>query len=81
MESEELDLQEFHERAALARALPKDFGEGWMSKQAQDMMHIAAFAGFDMQDLTRRLAKLNLKKVQERHVLRTMDTLRNESGD
>lgn len=60
-------------RCARAREIPDRFGEGWMSKSARDMVRIAAFAGFDIAALTLVLAKLNLKKVQERHVIAAME--------
>jgi len=63
---------EFEARAAVARSLPRDFGEGWMSKPARDMFRIALFAGFDRKELVTRLIKLRVSKVQERHVLGIM---------
>jgi hypothetical protein len=49
---------DFERRAAIARnAISADFGEGWMSKAARDMVRIAAFAGFDVKDLVHRVAK------------------------
>lgn len=48
---------EFERRAAIARgAITADFGEGWMTSSARDMVRIAAFAGFDVQALVQRVA-------------------------
>jgi hypothetical protein len=48
---------EFERRAAIARgAVPGDFGEGWMTSGARDMVRIAAFAGFDIPTLVQRVA-------------------------
>lgn len=48
---------EFERRAAIARgAVNGDFGEGWMTTGAKDMIRIAAFAGFDIPDLVKRVA-------------------------
>jgi len=67
----------FEERAAAACAIPQDYGMGWMTRPARDMCRIAAFAGFDMRDLTIRLAKLG-HQVQERHVLAMMQVMEDE---
>lgn len=66
---------EFEVRAALARSLPRGFGEGWMSKPARDMLRIALFAGFDRKALVARLIKLKVARVQARHVERVMAEL------
>jgi hypothetical protein len=48
---------EFDRRAAVARgAIRADFGEGWMTSGARDMIRIAAFAGFDIPELVKRVA-------------------------
>lgn len=48
---------EFERRAAIARgAIRADFGEGWMTSGARDMVRIAAFAGFDVPELVKRVA-------------------------
>lgn len=48
---------EFERRAAIASgAIRADFGEGWMTSAARDMIRMAAFAGFDVQDLVKRVA-------------------------
>lgn len=48
---------EFDRRAAIARgAISADFGEGWMTSGARDMIRIAAFAGFDIPELVKRVA-------------------------
>ena len=48
---------EFERRAEIARgAVPGDFGEGWMTTGARDMVRIAAFAGFDIPTLVQRVA-------------------------
>lgn len=48
---------EFERRAEIARgAVPGDFGEGWMTSGARDMVRIAAFAGFDIPTLVQRVA-------------------------
>ena len=37
--------------------LRKDFGDGWLTKSAQDLVRIAVvFAGFDQAELVRRIA-------------------------
>ncbi len=69
------ETPEFEARAAMARALPPNFGEGWLSRPARDMVRMAAFAGFDVSALVRRLAGLKLRVVQERHVLSAMDEM------
>lgn len=53
----DLDTYCFSERAKAARlAVMDDFGDGWMTKGARDMIRIAAFAGFDVHELKRRVA-------------------------
>lgn len=48
---------EFARRAEIARgAIRADFGEGWMTGGARDMVRIAAFAGFDIPELVKRVA-------------------------
>lgn len=48
---------DFDRRAEIARgAVPGDFGEGWMTATARDTVRIAAFAGFDVPELVRRIA-------------------------
>jgi len=42
---------EFRRRVALARRLPPNWGEGWLTRGARDQVRIALFAGFDLQDL------------------------------
>lgn len=50
-------MSEFERRAAIARgAIRADFGEGWMTTGARDMVRIAAFAGFDVPELVKRVA-------------------------
>lgn len=50
-------VSDFERRAAVARgAIRADFGEGWMTTGARDMVRIAAFAGFDIPELVRRVA-------------------------
>lgn len=39
-----------------AAAVPRDLGDGWMSRNARDMIVIAAFAGFDRAEVVRRVA-------------------------
>lgn len=52
-----MDATEFARRAQIARgAVAADFGEGWMTPGARDMVRIAAFAGFDVPDLVKRVA-------------------------
>ena len=52
-----MQATEFERRAAIARgAVPGDFGEGWMTTGARDMVRIAAFAGFDIPTLVKRVA-------------------------
>jgi hypothetical protein len=41
---------------ARVRQLPADFGEGWMSAPARDLMRVALLAGFDAHELGRRIA-------------------------
>ena len=70
-----VDDAEFEARAARARGVSDSYGQGWMSRLARDMVIVAAFAGFDLYELTLRLARLKLQVVQERHVLAAMHTL------
>jgi hypothetical protein len=44
------------DRIAAARAVPGNLGDGWMSRNARDMVVIAAFAGFDRAEAVRRVA-------------------------
>lgn len=47
----------FTARAAAARAALLDLeGDGWMTSSARDLVRIAAFAGFDVQELKLRVA-------------------------
>lgn len=50
------------ERVAAAQAVG-NVGDGWMSRNAQDMVRIAAFAGFDTDALVRRVAFATVKNT------------------
>jgi len=72
---------------ALARSglLPDDFGDGWMTGNARDLMRIGLIAGFDAGVLARRLARagkpgrmLNAATVER--VLGEMDAHIDSSG-
>ncbi len=43
------------ERLAKGGELPKGFGDGWLSKNAADLVRIGLIAGFDRTELVRRL--------------------------
>jgi hypothetical protein len=44
------------ERVKAAQSIRPGFGDGWLSKSAVDMIRVAAFAGFDIAELTRKVA-------------------------
>jgi hypothetical protein len=49
-------LTELEAMSVLANQLPERFGDGWLSKNAQDMVRVALIAGFDAKELIRRIA-------------------------
>ena len=76
-----LELADFARRARLARAISKDFGQGWMSRNARDMVRVAAFAGFDVQALTVHIATTQRdshRQVNIATVLRCMQEIEND---
>ena len=75
---------EFKSRSELVNsALSPDFGDGWMSQNARDMLRIAIFAGFDPKVMIRQLilrsAKRPKSSLNERSVLAVMGELTNEN--
>lgn len=75
---------EFDRRAAIARgAVRADFGEGWMTTGARDMVRIAAFAGFDVPALVQRVAMASAHRdgmTGPRLVERVMDEMYAETA-
>ncbi|KQP62994.1 hypothetical protein [Nocardioides sp. Leaf285] len=67
----------FDLRAACARlALRPEAGDGWLSANARDMIRIAAFAGFDPDEVLRRVA---MRAHPERDVnVRTVEAVLDE---
>lgn len=47
---------------ACSANLPEDFGDGWMTKGAIDLVKIATIARFDIKELTRRLFVIGCKR-------------------
>jgi len=62
-------------------ALPRDFGDGWMTRNARDLAKIAVtFGGFDAKLVARRLAAVNGRgsRINAATVERVLHAIRQE---
>jgi hypothetical protein len=81
--TEDIDVtpEQVHAYArAQAAKIPPDFGKGWMTKSARDLLRIAAIADFDTKELCLRLAKVKPRgeNINARTVERIMAEMAKE---
>ena len=74
-------VEDFERRALVVReSLPRDFGDGWMSQAAKDMLRIAIFAGFNTQQLVQQLVMRSARNPHRKVNVRTVEAVLDELG-